>query len=57
MSNYITDVVTSVLPVGYVTVKDVMGCTVAGSLSASLQLMNDHVVPLSNMAGIANLWV
>ena len=44
-------------PVGNITVKGIVVCMVAGSFAASLQLTNDHVVPVSNIASTANLWV
>ena len=57
MSNYMSNVATSVFPVGNITVKGIMGCTVAGSFSASFQLTNDCITPVFNMAGTLNLWV
>ena len=36
MSNYMADMVTNVFLVGNITVKGVVGCTVAGSFSTSL---------------------
>ena len=50
-----TNVATSVFPVGNVIIKDVGGCTVAGSFSASLQLTNNHVAPVFNTTDTANL--
>ena len=57
MSNYLAYVATNVFPVSIVIVKGVVGCTVAGSLSASLQLINNCVMLVSNMTDAANPWV
>ena len=53
----IADVATMFSLVGNVMVKGVVVCMVAGSFTASLQLTNDRVAPVSNIAGTANLWV
>ena len=50
-------VATIVLPVGNITGKGIMGYRVVGNFSASLWLTNNRVVPVSNIAGIANPWV
>ena len=57
MSNCLVNVATNVFPVGNITVKGVVVCTVVGSFSASLQLTNDYVVPVSNIAGTENLCI
>ena len=44
-----------VFPVGSVTIRGVMVYTIAGSFVANLWLMNDHVAPMSSIAGTANL--
>ena len=51
------DVATNAFPVGNVTVKGILGCTVAGSFSARLRLTNGHMAPVSNMADTENPWV
>ena len=38
-------------------VRGVMVCMVAGSFAANLQLMNNHVAPVSSIIGTANPWV
>ena len=48
---------TNIFPVGNIAPKGIVVCMVAGSFAASLWLTNNRVVPVSNMAGIANLWV
>ena len=55
--NCIAQVVPSVLPIGSVMVRGITSCMVTGSLSASLGLINNHVVLVSNIADIANPWV
>ena len=57
MSNSISNVATNVFPISNITVKGIIGYEVAGSFSASLQLTNNRMVPVSNIAGTANLWV
>ena len=57
MYKFIADVATNVFPIGNVTGRGIVICMVASSFSASLQLTNNHVVPVSNMADTANLWV
>ena len=57
MFNYISNVATNVFPIGNILVKGIVGCTVAGSFSASFRLTNDHIVLVSNIADTANLWV
>ena len=54
-----TDVATNILPFGNIMVKGIMGCTVVGSFSASLQLTNGCVTPVSNIAATANplVWI
>ena len=54
ISNWIADVVVIVFPVGNVTVRGAIVYTVAGSCAANLWLTNDHVAPMSSMAGTAN---
>ena len=54
MSKYIANVATNVFPIGKIMVKGILGCMVANSFVASLQLSNDHVVPVSSIAGTAN---
>ena len=46
-----------VFPLGNVTVSGVMVYTIAVSFAANLQLMTDHIAPVSQIAGIANPWV
>ena len=48
---------TIVFPISNVIVKGVVVCTVASSFATSLPLTNDHIAPVSNIAGNANLWV
>ena len=48
---------TNVFLIGNIMVKGIIGYTVAGSLNASLQLTNAHMVPVSNIASIVNPWV
>ena len=57
MSTFGANVATNVFLVGNIIVKGIMVCMVASSFSASLQLTNDCIVPVSNMAGTANPWV
>ena len=57
MSNCIANVATNIFPVGNITFKGVVVCTVAASFDASLQLTNDHVAPVSNIVGTVNPWV
>ena len=45
---------TIVFPVGNVMVRGVVVYAIAGSLAANLQLTNNHVVPVSSIAGTAN---
>ena len=54
ISNWIADVVVIVSPVGSVTVRGAIVCTVAGNCAANLQLTNDCVAPMSSIAGTAN---
>ena len=51
------NVATNIFPVGNTTVKGVVVYTVAGSFSSSFQQTNDHMVPVSNIAGTVNQWV
>ena len=46
-----------VFPVGNITVSGVMVYTIAGSFAANFQLTNDHIAPVSSIAGAANPWV
>ena len=48
---------TIVFPVGNVTARDIVVYTLAGSFAASFQLTNDHIAPVSNIAGTVSLWV
>ena len=57
MSNCIADMALNVFPVGNIVVKGGMVCMVASSFTASLQLTNDHVLPVSNIASTVNPWV
>ena len=57
MSNYIANMATNVFPVNNVILKGTMGCMVAGSFYASLQLTNDRVALVSSIAGTVTLWV
>ena len=57
ISNWIADVVVIVFPVGNITVRGAVVCTVAGNCAANLRLTNDRIAPVSSMAGIANPWV
>ena len=45
------------MTVGNFMVRGIMGCTATGSFSASLQLANDCVAPMSNITDTVNLWV
>ena len=54
ISSFITKVETSVLPVGNVSVRGVAYCIASCSHSASKQLANDHIAPVSNMADTVN---
>ena len=49
------NVATNIFPVGNITV--IVVYMVAGSYPASLLLTNDHVAPVSNIVGTANLWL
>ena len=51
------DVAVIIFPVGNVTVSGVVVYTLAGSFAANLRLTNDHIVPISSIAGTANPWV
>ena len=51
------DMATSVFPVGSIMLKGIMGCTVAASFSASLQLTNNYIAPVSNIADTVNPWL
>ena len=55
--NCIAQVVPSILPIGSIMVRGITSCMVTGSLSASLGLINNHVVLVSNIADIENPWV
>ena len=55
ISNWIADVVVIVFPVGSVTIRGAVVCTVAGNCAANLWLTNDRVAPVSSMAGTTNL--
>ena len=57
ISNWIADIVVIVFPVGNVTIRGAMAYTVAGSCAANLWLINDHIAPVSSIAGTANPWV
>ena len=57
MFNSMANVATNVIPVGNITIKGIMGYTVASNFFASLQLTNVRVAPVSNMADTANAWV
>ena len=57
ISNCIADVVVIIFPVGSVTVRGAIVCTVAGNCAANLWLINDCVAPMSSIAGTANPWV
>ena len=57
MSSCIADVATIVFSIGNVTVRSIVVCTVAGSFAASLQLTNNCMAPVSNIAAIVNPWV
>ena len=57
ISNWIAEVATIVFPVGIVTVRGIVVYAIAFSFAANLQLMNDHVAPVSSIAGTVNLWV
>ena len=58
ISNCSAKVATNVLPFGNVMIR-VAGSfsMVAGSFSARLQITNDHVAPVSNIADTSNSWV
>ena len=56
-TNYIAKVATNTLPIGNIIVRVIMFCMFSGSFSASLQLINDCVAPVSNIANTGNLWV
>ena len=57
MPNYTTEVATNVFPTGSIMVRRFVVCAVAGSFSASLQLANDCMALMSNIANTENLWV
>ena len=57
ISNWIAYVATIVFPIGNVIVRGIVACMVAGSFAANFQLTNDHIAPVSNIAGTANPWV
>ena len=57
ISNWIADVVVIVFPVGSVTVRGAIVCTVAGNYAANLRLTNDRIAPVSSTAGTVNPWV
>ena len=57
ISNYISKLATNVLNIGNRTVRGIVGCVLARSFSASLQITNDHMAPVSNIADTVNLWV
>ena len=57
MLNCVANVATNIFPVGNIIVKSIVVYMVAGSFAASLQLTNDHMAPVSNIARTANLWV
>ena len=44
-----------VFPVGNITVRGVVVYTIAGSFAANLWLTNDHIAPVSSIAGTVNL--
>ena len=54
--SYVANMATSVFSIGNVIVIGIMVYMVAGIFSASLWLTNDHMAPVSNMAGTANPW-
>ena len=43
-----------IFPVGNVTIRGVIVYTIAGSFAANLWLTNDHVAPVSSIAGTAS---
>ena len=43
--------------VGNITIRGVIVHTIAGSFVANLWLMNDHIAPVSSIAGTANPWM
>ena len=55
--NYIAKVATNVLSISNVTVRGTVGCMVADSFSASLQLTHNHMESVSNIADTENPWV
>ena len=57
MSNCISNVATSAFPIDNVTVKGVVVYIVASSKVASIQLTNNCMIPVSNIAGTLNPWV
>ena len=57
ISNYISEVATNVFPIGKITVRGIMVCTIAGRFFASLQLTNNCVEPVSSIADITNPWI
>ena len=50
---------TIVFPVGNIMVRGIVVCMVAGSFAASLQLINDRMTPVYNIAGTENtkVWI
>ena len=54
ISNWIADVIVTIFPVGNVTVRGAIVYTVAGNYAANLWLINDHIAPVSSIAGTAN---
>ena len=51
------NVATNTSPVSNITVKGVVVCILASSFAASLQLTNNYVAPVSNIAGTGKPWV
>ena len=57
ISNYIFELETNVFTVGNVTVRCIVVCMAARSFSASLQLLKNHMEPVSYTANTTNSWV
>ena len=49
--------VPSVLSIENIMIRGAISCKVASSFLVSLQLTNDHMVPLSNIVYTENSWV
>ena len=57
MSNCIVNIATNVFPICNVMVKGIVVCMIAGIFTASIQLTNNCMAPISNIASTVNSWV